>query len=127
EFTIANVGNPHALIIVEDVDSANLLEYGELLTADPRFPEGVNVSVMSIEDRDSARLRVYERGVGPTQACGSAACAAMVLGFQQGLFDQKVTMLQPGGELAIAWQGHDSLIEMTGPAAFVFQGEYFSH
>lgn len=127
EFSVVNVGNPHAVILVDDVDTADLVQWGEALAGDRRFPEGVNVSVMVVDGSKNIQLRVFERGVGETQACGSAACAAMVIGHQQGLLDTRVTVSQPGGDLEISWQGIDSSIEMVGPAGSIFHGEYFCY
>lgn len=122
--SVVNVGNPHAVIIVDDMDAVDLAELGDTLNGDKRFPKGVNVSVMQIRNPSRVDLRVFERGVGETQACGSAACAAMAVGYQQDLLDQRVIVSQTGGDLEIAWQGPDSAIEMTGEAHFVFYGEY---
>lgn len=124
EFGVVNVGNPHAVIRVDDVDVVDLNRWGSALAEDPRFPEGVNVSVLAVQAPDAIQLRVFERGVGETEACGSAACAAMTLGYQEGWLDSSVTVTQPGGDLEISWQGTDSKIEMIGPAEFVFRGEY---
>ena len=124
EFGVVNVGNPHAVMVVDDVDAVDLTRLGRAFEADARFPEGVNVSVMSVRQPNALALRVFERGVGETEACGSAACAAMVLGRKQGLLDARVVVSQPGGDLEIIWQDVDSSIEMIGPAAFVFYGDY---
>ena len=124
EFGVVNVGNPHAVIVVDEINADDLVQWGAALASDARFPEGVNVSAVVVKSRDAVVLRVFERGVGETEACGSAACAVMVLGYQQGWLDSHVTLSQPGGDLKISWQGTDSLIEMQGPAEFVFLGEY---
>jgi len=124
DFLTVNVGNPHAVIVVNEINEADLLEWGKQLSVDARFPEGVNVSVMAIQNRAHILLSVFERGVGQTQACGSAACAAVVLGRKQGLLDTQVLVSQPGGDLEVIWQGTDSQVEMIGSAEFVYQGEY---
>ncbi len=124
-FDVVNVGNPHAIIIVDDVRAIDLAAWGADFAKDRRFVEGVNVSVVAIQNPSHISLRVFERGVGKTQACGSAACAAMVLGRKKGLLDSQVIVSQPGGDLEISWQGNDSFVEMAGSAEFVFQGEYF--
>jgi len=123
-FDVVNVGNPHAIIMVDDVKAVDLASWGVEFAKDKRFLKGVNVSVVAIKDPSHISLRVFERGVGKTQACGSAACAAMVLGRKKGLLDSQVIVSQPGGDLEIAWQGIDSSIEMTGSAEFVFHGKY---
>jgi diaminopimelate epimerase len=123
-FGVVNVGNPHAIIAVDNLADAPLSDWGQKLANDARFPEGVNVSIMAVRNRGHIDLRVYERGVGETQACGSAACAAMVFGQKAGLLDHQVRVTQPGGDLEVSWQGVDFPIEMSGEAEFVFVGEY---
>lgn len=124
KFFLANVGNPHAVIVVSDFEGLDLVEVGEKFVDDKRFPEGVNVSLAQIISPKKMRLEVYERGVGPTQACGSAACAAMVTCYQQGLVDAAVLVSQKGGDLEIEWAGGEAPIVMKGPANFVFYGDY---
>lgn len=123
-FDVANVGNPHAVVFVDDVQTIDLGDLGRQFEQDRRFPEGVNLSVMSVETPRHVQLRVYERGVGETEACGSAACAAMTIAHHKGMIGARVRVSQPGGDLEVAWQGSDSSIEMIGPAEMIFRGEY---
>ncbi len=117
-----SVGNPHAVILVEDVDAAPVEEMGKALQADDYFPNSVNVGFMQIIDRNTIKLRVYERGVGETQACGTGACAAVVSGHLQGFLDDDVDAILLGGKLSINWAGGDNPVMMTGPTATVFKG-----
>tara|TARA_B110000977_G_scaffold75684_1_gene102169 strand:- start:11110 stop:11928 length:819 start_codon:yes stop_codon:yes gene_type:complete len=117
-----NVGNPHAVITVPSVNSAPVLEVGPLVERHPRFPEGVNVGFMEIVTRKKIRLRVFERGVGETKACGTGACAAVVAGRLQGLLDETVEVELTGGQLNITWGGDNDTIKMTGPACKVYEG-----
>jgi diaminopimelate epimerase len=123
EIAAVSVGNPHAVIQVEDVDSTAVSNIGPQIQAHNQFPESVNVGFMQIIDRQTIKLRVYERGVGETQACGSGACAAAVAAIQQDLVVSKVNLKLLGGELCIEWQGEDKPILMTGPATTVFHGK----
>jgi diaminopimelate epimerase len=118
-----SMGNPHAVIQVADVDSAPVPALGPQVQANPRFTQGVNVGFMQVQARDSIRLRVYERGVGETLACGSGACAAVAAGIRLGLLDARVDVHTRGGVLTIAWAGGDAPVLMTGPATTVFKGE----
>lgn len=124
-FLIATVsmGNPHAVLLVDDVETHPVLLQGPQVQASPRFPQGVNVGFMQVLDRSHIRLRVFERGVGETLACGSGACAAVVAGIRLGLLDPSVEVLTHGGLLNIAWAGDTAPVLMTGPATTVFQGE----
>ena len=117
-----NVGNPHVVITVPAVDSAPVLQVGPLIEHHPRFPEGVNVGFMEVISRKKIRLRVFERGVGETKACGSGACAAVVAGRLQGFLDDTVDVQLTGGHLSVTWGGNDDTIKMTGPACKVFDG-----
>jgi diaminopimelate epimerase len=117
-----SMGNPHAVILVEDVASAPVHTFGAAIENHPRFPARVNVGFMAIKSRDEIDLRVYERGAGETLACGSGACAAVVAGIRLGLLDSDVTAHLSGGTLRIRWTGGDAPVLMTGPAATVFQG-----
>ncbi|MBT5702310.1 MAG: diaminopimelate epimerase [Gammaproteobacteria bacterium] len=117
-----NVGNPHAVITVPSVNSAPVLEVGPLVERHPRFPEGVNVGFMEIVTRKKIRLRVFERGVGETKACGTGACAAVVAGRLQGLLDETVEVELTGGQLNVTWGGDNDTIKMTGPACKVYEG-----
>jgi diaminopimelate epimerase len=118
-----SMGNPHAVLQVADVDAAPVLRLGPQVQASPRFPQGVNVGFMQVQDRGHIRLRVFERGVGETLACGSGACAAVVAGIRLGLLDGSVEVQTHGGLLNIAWAGDTAPVMMTGPATTVFQGE----
>lgn len=123
EFCTLSMGNPHAVISVEDLGETAVKEIGEALGAHPDFPEGCNVGFMQLLDRNTIELRVYERGAGETLACGTGACAAVVAGCLQGLLDDTVRVKLQGGELSITWRGDDSPVLMTGPATTVFEGK----
>lgn len=118
-----SMGNPHAVLLVQDVDTAPVEADGALIEVHPRFPKKVNVGFMQIVDRSRIRLRVFERGAGETLACGTGACAAVVAGIRLGLLDRQVTVSTRGGELTINWDGNDAPVWMTGPAVTVFEGE----
>ena len=120
---VLSIGNPHAVMVVADVSKADVARLGALLQSHARFPERVNVSFMEIVNSTHIRLRVYERGVGETLACGSAACAAVVSGIKQGLLAQKVTVDLLGGSLLVSWPDIASSVCMVGPATHVFDGE----
>lgn len=117
-----SMGNPHAVIDVESVDHAPVTTLGPRIEAHPRFPARVNVGFMQIVSRQRVRLRVFERGVGETLACGTGACAAVVSGIRRGLLDQYVEVTLPGGDLSIEWAGPGQSVIMTGPAEHVFDG-----
>ncbi len=123
-FHAASMGNPHALFIVETVDSAPVADLGAALQASGKFPEGVNVGFAEILDRNRIRLRVFERGVGETLACGSGACAAAACLIRAGHTDRALTVQLPGGTLSIEWPEDFAGIRMTGPAVRVFEGEW---
>lgn len=119
-----SVGNPHAVLIVDKVITAPVAKLGEKIELHNRFPKRVNVGFMQIMDEHRIRLRVYERGTGETEACGSGACAAVVAGCRLGLLSEQVNVSLPGGDLQIRWAGTaEDDIWMTGPAELVFQGE----
>jgi diaminopimelate epimerase len=118
-----SMGNPHVIFPVTDADSAPVETIGPVTESHPRFPQRVNVGFMQIVDRDTIRLRVFERGVGETLACGTGACAAVVSGIVQGKLNTTVTVHLPGGNLSIHWQGPGQPVIMTGPAATVFEGQ----
>ncbi|MES2758150.1 MAG: diaminopimelate epimerase [Pseudomonadota bacterium] len=122
-FSVVSMGNPHAVQVVDDVDSAPVAQTGPLIEHHPRFPQRVNASFMQVLDRGHIRLRVYERGAGETLACGTGACAAAVAGIRRGLLDSPVRVSARGGELSIAWAGGDAAVYLTGPAVTVFEGE----
>ena len=118
-----SMGNPHAVQIVDDVDSAPVAEQGPLIEHHTRFPQRVNAGFMQVVDAHRIRLRVYERGTGETLACGTGACAAAVTGIQLGKLASPVTVAMRGGELTIRWAGDNNSVLMTGPAVTVFEGE----
>lgn len=117
-----SMGNPHCVMLVDDVDTAAVNSIGALLTQHERFPEGANVGFLQIMNPQRARLRVYERGVGETRACGSGACAAAVWGMLQERLESTATIELPGGNLQISWQPEQSVM-MTGEASHVFDGQ----
>ena len=123
EFAAVSMGNPHAVIRVEAVDSAAVNRLGPALESHAFFPERVNVGFMAVRDRHAIDLRVYERGSGETLACGTGACAAVVSGIKAGWLDQEVVVSLPGGQLKVAWAGDENPVWMTGPATFVFEGK----
>jgi diaminopimelate epimerase len=126
---VVSMGNPHAVQLVDDVDTAPVPAQGPLIEHHPRFPRRVNAGFMQVLDRKHIRLRVHERGAGETLACGTGACAAVVAGIRLGLLDTRVDVQTRGGELTIEWAGnsHDNgaPVLMTGPATTVFQGEIY--
>ena len=122
ELTALSMGNPHAVIQVQDIDTAPIKTLGPVLESHAFFPERVNVGFMQIVDRDHIRLRVFERGVGETLACGTGACAAVVAGVAQKLLNETVTVDLPGGQLRIQWEGEGQSVMMTGPATQAFEG-----
>jgi diaminopimelate epimerase len=121
--SVLSMGNPHAVEVVVDVDSAPVGKDGPLLERHALFPEGVNAGFMQVVERHRIRLRVFERGTGETLACGTGACAAAVAGISRGLVDSPVRVATRGGELVIAWAGQTAPVLMTGPARTVFEGE----
>ena len=119
-----NMGNPHAVLLVDDVNTAPVARWGEAIESNEQFPERVNVGFMQVLDEGHIRLRVYERGAGETQACGTGACAAVVAGVRLGLLQaaSSIRVSLPGGDLHIEWQPGDDVM-MTGPVQTVFEGE----
>lgn len=124
---VLSMGNPHAVQVVGDIDSAPVLEEGPSIERDPVFPKRVNAGYMQVINRNEIKLRVYERGAGETLACGTGACAAVVSGIRRGLLDSPVKVHTRGGDLQIAWGGMINEVAqsviMTGPAITVFEGE----
>jgi diaminopimelate epimerase len=118
-----SMGNPHAVQVVDDVDAAPVELTGPLIEHHPRFPNRVNAGFMQIVDRGHIKLRVFERGVGETLACGTGACAAAVAGIARGLLDSPVRVDARGGQLSINWAGEGQPVLLTGPAVTVFEGE----
>ncbi len=123
ETTVVSMGNPHAVQVVDDVETHPVGQHGPLIERHERFPKRVNAGFMQIIDRHSIKLRVYERGSGETMACGTGACAAAVAGIRRGLLDSPVRVTTRGGDLSIAWGGPGRPVLMTGPAVTVFSGE----
>lgn len=121
QIAAVNMGNPHCVIRVDQVDTAPVEQLGPELEQDERFPQRVNVGFLQVINRQQARLRVFERGVGETLACGSGACAAMVAGVINDWFDHRVEMQLTGGSLLIEWPGTGNVL-MTGPVETVFEG-----
>ncbi len=122
-FGAVSLGNPHAVITVPAVEKAPVQAIGAKMESHPMFPERINVGFMEVLDSHAIRLRVFERGAGETLACGSGACAAAVIGIEQGQIQSPVKAALPGGTLEIEWSGRGSSVMMTGPAEFVFEGE----
>ncbi len=123
EFSAVSMGNPHAVLRVDQIDSAPVHEIGPHLESHSLFPHRVNVGFMQVDDEQAIRLRVFERGSGETLACGTGACAAVVAGRQRGWLADSVTVTLPGGQLTVQWQGEGHPVWMTGPAEFVFEGD----
>lgn len=120
--SVLSMGNPHAVQIVPDVDSAPVATLGPRIERHRRFPRRVNAGFMQVVDRTHVRLRVWERGVGETLGCGSGACAALVAGRRQGLLDETVEVRLPGGSLYVTWPGEGEPVGLAGPARTVFEG-----
>lgn len=123
---VLSMGNPHAVLLVDNVDTAPVLTWGPQIERHAQFPARVNAGFLQVVDRSQVRLRVYERGVGETLACGTGACAAVVAGVRLGLLDGRVDVETRGGRLTIEWgdnAAHDAPVYMTGPATSVFEGE----
>lgn len=119
---VVSMGNPHAVLQIENVQTAPVNELGPLLENHERFPERANIGFMQVVNRHHIKLRVFERGAGETQACGSGACAAAAVGIMQGALDSPVHVDLPGGTLMIEWQGEGSPLYMTGDAEHVYDG-----
>ncbi|MGH8381646.1 diaminopimelate epimerase [Pseudomonas sp.] len=123
ELAAVSMGNPHAVLRVNDINSAPVHELGPQIEHHPRFPQRVNVGFIQVIDRHRAQLRVWERGAGETQACGTGACAAAVAAISQGWMDSPLLIDLPGGRLSIEWGGPGKPVLMTGPAVRVFEGQ----
>jgi diaminopimelate epimerase len=118
-----SIGNPHAVVLVDNVDTTPVDMLGPALESHPDFPQRVNAGFMQVLDREHFKLRVYERGSGETMACGSGACAAMAAGRMLGLLEPQATATLRGGDLRLNWQGEGEPVMMTGSTAMVYQGE----
>lgn len=123
EIAAVSMGNPHAVVRVDDIDAAPVAELGPLIERHPRFPQRVNAGFMQIMDAGTIRVRVYERGAGETLACGSGACAAVVAGRVWGQLNDTVKVILNGGELMVSWADQGAPVMMTGPATTVYQGQ----
>lgn len=119
---VVNVGNPHAIFFVDDIEDYNLEQVGPLLENHPMFPERANISLAQILAPDHIRLKVWERGVGLTLACGTAACATIVAAVRKNLSDRQARVSLPGGDLYMAWNEDDNHIYMTGPTSLDYEG-----
>lgn len=122
DLTPVSIGNPHAVLFVDDVQAADVDGIGRALQSHDAFPDAVNVGFMEVVGRRLARLRVYERGVGETLACGSGACAAMVAARLHERLDRRAKIALPGGKLRLTWQGAGANVKISGPANLVFTG-----
>jgi len=122
DVAVVSMGNPHCVLQVENPGTADVGGIGALIEHHERFPEGCNVSFMAVSGRGEIDLRVFERGVGETLACGTGACAAMVAARQVGLVDDKVRVNLPGGQLMVSWQGNNDTVWLTGNAEFISEG-----
>ena len=120
---VLSMGNPHAVMVVNDINATDVALLGPMIESHTNFPERVNVGFMQVLNKSEVIVRVYERGVGETQACGTGACAAVVHGIQLGLLGSKVKVNLTGGELDIVWMGQQAPVWMSGPAMHVFDGE----
>jgi diaminopimelate epimerase len=125
-FGAVSMGNPHALVEIDDIAAAPVESLGTALQRHGAFVDSVNVGFVEIDARDRIRLRVYERGAGETLACGSGACAAAAILMRRGRVDRSVTVVLPGGELNIDWPSDTVAISMAGPATFVFEGVFYA-
>ena len=123
EISALSMGNPHAVQVVNNADTAPVGQQGPLIESHVRFPQRVNAGFMQVLARDHIKLRVYERGAGETLACGTGACAAVVAGITRGLLDSEVRVTTHGGDLVIRWEGEGQPVFMSGPAVAVFEGE----
>ncbi len=119
--SVVSMGNPHAIFWVADLDAHDLARLGPLLETHPMFPERANISLARVLAKDRIALAVWERGTGPTRACGSAACASLVAASRTGRTGRRATVSLPGGDLDIDWRSTDDVVVMTGPVAYEFE------
>ena len=124
--SVLSIGNPHAVMVVPDASSAPVNELGNAIEFHSRFPQRTNVGFMEVESADSIRLRVHERGVGETFACGSGACAAVIAGRRLGLLDESVAVNVEAGQLFVEWKGEGEPVFLTGPTTYVYEGQLLS-
>ena len=125
EFGAVSMGNPHAVLVVDSIEGAPVESWGPELESHAVFPNRANIGFMEVISKNEVNLRVYERGAGETQACGTGACAAVVSGRLRGLLDSKVTVHLPGGDLEIEWLGEGHSVNMTGPVSSVYEGQIY--
>ena len=123
EITCVSMGNPHCIVYVDDVDRIDIEKIGPLFEFDPLFPERVNTEFVTVIDKNTIKMRVWERGAGETLACGTGACAAVVAGVLNGLVGRSATVQLRGGDLEIEWSEDDNRVYLTGDAVTVFEGE----
>ncbi len=122
DVSLVSVGNPHCVLQVDDVDTAPVATLGPAIENHARFPDRINAGFCQVQDRETIRLRVHERGVGETLTCGTGACAAVVAGYALGLLDERVRVLLPGGQLVVSWRGGDGAVWMSGDAEILSEG-----
>jgi diaminopimelate epimerase len=120
--SVVSMGNPHCVLLVDSIAAADVDRLGPAIEEHPRFPEAANVGFLCIEDRNNVQLRVWERGVGETLACGTGACAAVVAGRLFGLLDAEVSVRLPGGKLVVSWHGQAEPVWLTGDAEMISEG-----
>jgi diaminopimelate epimerase len=125
--SVVNVGNPHCIFWVNDLDVVDLAKVGPMLEHHPLFPQRANITLARVDARDHAVIKVWERGVGLTRACGTAACAVMAAGFRLKRLDRKATITLPGGDLFMEIRENDGHVIMTGPVEYEFEGELPPH
>ncbi len=125
--SVVNVGNPHCIFWVKDLDVVDLAKVGPMLEHHPLFPQRANITLARVDSKDHAVIRVWERGAGLTKACGTAACAVMAAGFRLKRLDRKATITLPGGDLLMEIRESDGHILMTGPVTYEFEGELPPH
>jgi diaminopimelate epimerase len=123
EFGAVSVGNPHIVLEVGNIETAPVAQLGPVLERHAAFPQRVNVGFMQVLDETHIRLRVFERGVGETRACGTGACAAVAVGRRHGRLGARVAVALPGGVIDIVWEGPGQPLSMTGPAAVAYRGQ----
>ncbi|MCI9247155.1 MAG: diaminopimelate epimerase [Clostridia bacterium] len=123
--TCVSMGNPHAVILLEDVEKFDIEKYGKEIESNPNFPNKTNVEFVEVEDKKHIKMRVWERGTGETLACGTGACSSVVAGVLNGVIDRNSIVKLLGGNLQIEWKEDDNHVYMTGPAVTVFEGEIY--
>ncbi len=126
QFSALSIGNPHAVILVQDVETAPVVETGPKIESHPRFPQRTNVGYLQVVSRNVIRLRVFERGVGETFACGSGAGAAVVAGNRLGLLDHSVEVKLTAGSLFVEWESDNRPVHLSGPVAYVYEGRWIA-